>query len=183
MGAAMPPTRFAGLTPGQLAIYAWAIGGTVLILLQALYKLWPMAAGALEHGLEPIHIAFLPFWITFMAYTEGFRGFHQRFSPRAAVRADWLARHPSPLLVVFAPLMAMSLIYATRRRMLGSWILLAGIIVIVICVRQLPQPWRGVIDFGVVVGLSVGTASTAWFAIRTLAGRPPTIKADLPTRP
>ncbi len=182
MHRCMPPTRFAGLTPAQLAIFAWATGGTVLFLLQALYKLSPMAAGALEHGLGPIHIAFLPFWVAFMAYTEGYRGFHKRFSPRVAVRADWLARHPKPLLVLFAPLMAMGLIHATRRRMAGSWILLVGIILIVITVRQLPQPWRGVVDLGVLVGLTVGTASTTWFAIRTLAGRPPAIRAELPTR-
>lgn len=179
----MSSTRFAGLTLPQLAVFAWAIGGTVFLLVQALYKLWPMAAEALALGLDPIHWVAVPLWMAFMAYTEGYRGFWQRFSPRAAVRAEWLARHPSPLLVLLAPLVAMGMFHANRRRLIGSWLLLAGIVAIVIVVRQLPQPWRGVVDSGVLVGLSIGTVSTLWFAIRTLAGRPPAIAADLPTRP
>jgi hypothetical protein len=179
----MQPTRFAGLTPAQLAVFVWAIVGTVLILIQALIKLWPMASGAIEVGLQPIHWVALPIWVGFMAFTEGYKGFFQRFSPRAAVRADWLARHPTPILVIFAPLMAMGLIYSNRRRLIGSWMLLLGIVTIITIVRQFPQPWRGVVDAGVLVGLSIGTLSTLWFGIRTLAGRPPAIKADLPTRP
>ena len=179
----MQATRLAGMSLSQLAVFGWAIGGTLLLLVQALYKLWPMAAEALELGLEPIHWVCVPLWMGFMAYTEGYRGFWQRFSPRAAVRAEWLARHPTPLLVLLAPLMAMGMVHANRRRLIGSWLLLAGIVLIVVIVRQLPQPWRGVVDSGVLVGLSIGSLSVLWFAIRTLAGRPPVIPADLPTRP
>jgi hypothetical protein len=44
------------------------------------------------------------------------------------------------------------------------------------------QPWRGIVDAGVVVGLGIGTASIVWHAVRAMAGTPPPVGADLPDR-
>ena len=44
----------------------------------------------------------------------------------------------------------------------------AGIIVLVLLMRFLPQPWRGIIDAGVVMGLSWGLVALLVFSIQAL---------------
>jgi hypothetical protein len=46
----------------------------------------------------------------------------------------------------------------------------AGIIVLIILVRLLPQPWRGMVDAGVVVGLAWGMISLILFGLQALGG-------------
>ena len=58
---------------------------------------------------------------------------------------------------------------ATLRRQITSICVTCGIIVLVIIVKQLSQPWRGIIDAGVVVGLIWGVISFMvylWVAFR-----------------
>ncbi len=43
--------------------------------------------------------------------------------------------------------------------MVTSWAVTPGIAVVVFGVRHVPQPWRGIIDAGVVVGLLIGLLS------------------------
>jgi hypothetical protein len=62
----------------------------------------------------------------------------------------------------------MGYFHATRRRQITSWSLTLGIIALVIGVRYLVQPWRGIIDAGVVVGLAWGVVAVGWFAVRGL---------------
>lgn len=60
----------------------------------------------------------------------------------------------------------MGYFYATRRRKITSISVTIGIIVLVILVRLLPQPWRGIIDGGVVVGLAWGLISLFLFSVK-----------------
>lgn len=150
-----------------LAVGAARLGGVVV-------------EGLGRRPLSCLELAGLALWVPFMAYTEGYRGFHQAFSPRVAVRALELLERPRPLHVALAPLYCMALVHATRSRLARSWALLLGIVGLVALVRATPQPYRGIIDAGVVVGLTWGVASTAlWFA-RALAGRTLPVSADLP---
>jgi hypothetical protein len=57
----------------------------------------------------------------------------------------------------------MGYIYATRKRKIISIGLTLMIICFILIARILPQPWRGIIDAGVVVGLSIGIISIAYF--------------------
>lgn len=168
-------------TVGGRFITLWAIGGVLGLLLQAIVRLLPRALEPLRDGSldAPAVLAYIGA-IGFMGYGEGYRGFQQRFSPRAVVRALHLGAHPRPLLVVVAPLVAMGLIHATRRRLIGSWLLLLGIVGLIVMVSQLAQPWRGAIDAGVVVGLSWGGLVTAWMLVQALRGHPPDVDPELP---
>jgi hypothetical protein len=65
----------------------------------------------------------------------------------------------------------MGYIYATRRRQLTSFGVTTMVICFVLVARMLPQPWRGIIDAGVVVGLSMGIASIIYFLIIANRGR------------
>jgi hypothetical protein len=116
-----------------------------------------------------------------MAYFEGYRGFQLRFSPRAVVRAQTLGQAPWWCRLL-APLYCMGMVHATRRRLAGTWGMIAGIVMMVLLIRWLPQPWRGAVDAGVVVGLSWGVLSILDQTRRALLGQAAGIDPDLPVR-
>lgn len=161
-------------------IAAWGVFGVCALLGQALWRLTPIALDAIESGLTTLQWAVLGVWVVAMAHSEGYKGFHQRFSPRVVARAHALASEPRPLFVALAPLFCMSLFHASRRGLLVARCVLGGVIVLIVLVRMLDQPWRGIVDAGVVVGLGIGTASLLYFYIRSLTGKEPPIEPDLP---
>ena len=65
----------------------------------------------------------------------------------------------------------MGYFHAPRRRKIVSLTLTAGIFILVLVVHRIPQPWRGIIDAGVVAGLAWGLFSLLWFAVAGLAGK------------
>lgn len=155
---------------------SWGLGGFLLLMASAFRRLVPMSAGAFDHELGAVHYAALIVWLVFMIYSEAYKGFHRAFAPRFGARLKHLYDHPSPLLVAFAPLYAMCYIHATRKRRIVVFSLTTGIILLIILIKQLPQPWRGIIDVGVVAGLFLGTLSVIHFTIR--AFRDPAFSFD-----
>ncbi len=137
----------------------------MLLLVSAVYRLTPLAAEAFSSDFLWYHWASLALIALVMAYAEGYVGFQQRFSPRVAARAKYLREHPRAFLVLFAPFFCMGYFHATKRRKATSLSLTAGIIVLVLLVRLLPQPWRGIIDAGVVIGLAWGVISLLVFSV------------------
>ncbi len=167
-------------TSGGWLGWAWGTGGVLLILSSAVLRLAPVAWSALVSGLRWWQLGLFAASVGFMAYSEGYRGFQRGFSPRVVARALQLAENPRPLFVLMAPLYCMGFFHATRKRMLVSWCLTAAIVGMVIMVKGLPQPWRGIIDAGVVVGLVWGMVALVFFARLGLAGAPLPVPADLP---
>lgn len=158
----------------------WGIAGVLLILVEAIVRLMPLALDGADRADSVAEWATLGTWAAFNAYSEGYRGFHKNFSPRVVARAQHLHAHPRALHVVLAPLYCMGLIHATRRRLVTSWLLTLGIVGIVIAVRQLAQPWRGIIDAGVVVGLAIGVVSILYYVVRALTGAAMPVAPDTP---
>jgi len=175
-----PPALPVPTTPAGWAIWAWGVGGVSLVLLNPIVRLSAHPIEALSTGLTPLQWGVAAVWLVFMMYSEAYRGFHKQFAPRVVVRALALAQRPSPLPVVLAPFMCMGLLHANRKRKIVSWSLLTMIVILVLLVRQLPQPWRGIVDLGVVAGLASGLGSVWWFALGALRGAPPRVPADLP---
>jgi hypothetical protein len=159
----------------------WSVGGVIALLAQAVVRLLPRALEPLADGSLTVAagLAYLVAIIG-MAYSEGYRGFQQGFSPRVAVRVLHLATEPKPALVVFAPLYAMGLIHASHRRLIGSWVLLFAVVGLILLVKLLAQPWRGAVDAGVVVGLTWGAIATVVIFVRALRGSPPQVDPALP---
>lgn len=149
----------------------WASVGISLLLGQALVRLAPMAIQAINGGLKLWHWPILLVWVAIMAVSEGYRGFQQNFSPRFAARAQWLLHHPRPLAVALAPLFCMGFFGSTRKRKIVSTCLTLGVVALVVLVRMMPQPWRGIIDAGVVVGLGWGLVSLWACLFQTLVQR------------
>jgi GT2 family glycosyltransferase len=144
---------------------AWGIGGVLLLLIFAIFRLAPMALELVNSSMSQLHWLALAFSVIYMAYAEGYKGFHLGFAPRVVVRARYLADNPRALHVLLAPLFCMGYIYATRKRQIVSFALTVMIICFVLIARSMPQPWRGILDAGVVVGLSLGVLSIAYFLI------------------
>jgi hypothetical protein len=152
---------------GQLGI-VWGIVGIVALLSSAIYRLGQRAVAAYEGGLTPVQWTIAAFVCVGMAYAEGYRGFQMRFSPRTASRIRYLRDRPSVLRSLLAPLFAMGFFHADRRTKITAYVLTFGIVILVVLVHRLDQPWRGIIDAGVVVGLTWGLLSLAWSTFRIL---------------
>ncbi len=146
----------------------WGLAGVISLLGSAIYRLSPLAVEAFSYDFLWYHWFALVIIVFFMAYAEGYRAFQLAFSPRVAARARYLRDHPRIMHSILAPLFCMAYFHANRRRQITSISVTAGIIVLVILVRFLGQPWRGIIDGGVVVGLAWGLVSLAVFGYRAL---------------
>ena len=153
--------------PGYLGA-AWGIAGIAALLGYAVWRLAGVAADAWNHDFHVHHWLVLAAHVAFMAWSEGYRGFQQSFSPRLVARAKYLMAHPRPAHVLLAPLFCMGYFHTTRRRMISVYALTVFIVVLVVAVRWLPQPWRGIVDAGVVVGLTWGLISVGAFTLKAL---------------
>jgi hypothetical protein len=138
---------------------AWGVLGVAGILLFAVYRLTPYAIAAIAGGLTPLQWLVLAANTAFMAWSEGYRGFQCRFSPRVAARALHLLLHPTPLRALLAPVFCIGYFHASRRGMVAVWAGTLAIVGVVLLVQLLSQPWRGILDAGVVVGLTWGLVS------------------------
>lgn len=164
----------------HLAAMTWGVLWVLALLGNALYRLVPLALEPLQAGtLSGFQLGLYVGWAIIMAYSEGYRGFHKRFSPRVVARAYHLGQERKPLWLVLALPFCMSLFHTTRRQRIVSTVFLVAIVTVIIAVRQLSQPWRGIIDGGVVVGLGLGAASVLYFYALAVMGRVPT-EAALP---
>ena len=129
------------------------------MLVFAIVRLAPVALEAYETRLDMLHWIVAALVVVLMAYAEGYRGFQLRFSPRTAARVRYLRDRPGVLRSLLAPLFAMGFFQANRRTKTVAYAGTFGIVGLVLLVRVLGQPWRGIIDLGVVVGLTWGTVS------------------------
>lgn len=148
----------------------WGLLGMVALLGSAVLRLAPKVAEALASPLSTGQWAALAVWIAFMAFAEGYRGFQRGFSPRMAARARHLFAHPSALRVALAPFFCVGFFDAPRRRRAVAWGVTLGVALLVYLVRFVAQPWRGIIDAGVVVGLTWGLVSVLWYGARAFVG-------------
>jgi hypothetical protein len=166
-------------TPAQLLIFAWGVLGTIAVVGEAALRLLRFAYETLKtRDLGAQELAFLGGFLVFILYTEGYRGFQKRFSPRTVARAVHLAHHPRPLSVVLAPIYCMALFGAPRRRLVASWVLVAGIVGLILLVRLLPPLHRALVDLGVGCALVWGLTSMVVYSVLALRGRPMPVPAE-----
>jgi hypothetical protein len=180
-----PPSARRGLWVSAVSALAlgWGVIGLFVTLIEAMVRLLPLAIHPLKTGMSPLAWAAYLSFVAFNGYAEGYRGFQRAFSPRVAVRAALLVRELNWQRGLLAPLFLMGLVDATRRRLIANWTLVFGIICIVLLIRLAPQPWRGVVDAGVVVGLLWGTLSTLYFLMRAATGHLPEVDPEIAAAP
>jgi hypothetical protein len=169
------------LSASDILIATWGVGGVLLLLGQAIWRLGSRALEAFDYDLTIVQIVTTAVWIVFSVYAEGYRAFQLRFSPRVVARALYVARAGSPLQAAFAPAFCMSFFHATRRGKIVAWSTVVLVVCLVLIVSSLPQPWRGIIDAGVVLALLWGALAIVVFYTRALGtGIPPKVDPALP---
>lgn len=146
----------------------WGTLGVCALLGWAIYRLTPRAMEAINGGLNAWQWIVLVIWAFFMLVAEGYRGFQKKFSPRTAARIRYLRDHPDPLRAVLAPFFCMGYFHAKKKTRIVAICLTSGIVLLILLVSLSPQPWRGIIDFGVVLGLSYGLISLLAFTFQAL---------------
>jgi hypothetical protein len=159
----------------------WGVLGLTALLGWAVYRVYPFALEATHEPWRWYEMAFFIFWMVFMLYGEGYKGFQKGFSPRVVARAAHLSQNPVWWHVLLAPLYCMGYIHATRKRRIVALSVTTGIIVLIVAVHWLPQPWRGIVDMGVVSGLIYGIGAMWAYAIQALIGREINHPTDVPT--
>lgn len=147
---------------------SWALAGFLLLLSKAIVALSLVTWQALSYPLSPLHWLALLANVVFMAWSEGYKGFQQGFSPRFARRAKFLMHSGNIVERLLAPLYCMHFFNAPRRRMVVSYALLLMILAFIFMFSLIPQPWRGILDAGVVVGLVWGLLSTVYACAKIL---------------
>lgn len=156
------------------ALYLWAVLGITALLTQAVLRLSAVAWEALSSGeMTSLQYGVCGVWCLMNAYMEGYRGFQKKFVPRVLARAHHLALHPEPLPAILAPLYAMAFFRAALRARIAAWGVTCLVLIAITLVRSIAQPWRGIIDAGVVVGLTWGLIALVVGAIGRLAGQEP----------
>lgn len=137
----------------------WGLGGVITLLSMAIARLLSISITAFGFSLTWVHWSVLVASVVFMAYAEGYRTFQKTWAPRVVNRALELRENWSATRIALAPFYCMSFFDATRKRVLTAWITTACIVLLIVLMNRIAQPWRGLIDAGVVVGLSWGVAA------------------------
>ena len=164
----------------RIAGVIWGVGGIAGLLVYAALSLGRYTLEAIGGGLSPLEWLIFTGNALFMAWAEGYRGFQQRFSPRVAARALYLFQQPTPWRLGLAPLFCAGYFAATPRLARTIWIGTGLIVLAVILFNELQQPWRGILDGGVLVGLAWGTVSLVMAVGFAFRQRRAAIAAEVP---
>lgn len=161
------------------AAWLWGLGGIVALLVTSSVRLASIGWDSFNYDFTLWHWLVLVVHTLFMAHAEGYRGFQRSFTPRAVARAWHLRAHPTWSTAILAPLFCMGYFNASRRRLISAYALTAGIVILIVLFQYLAQPWRGILDVGVVVGLTWGTTSIVVLATRSWISGRATVSPEL----
>lgn len=158
----------------------WGVSGVSLIFGSALFRLYPHARELFGMGFGWVEWAALAAGLGFVGYAKGYGIFHRSFSPRFAARALYLKRNPTLVRILLAPLFCMGYFHATRKRKTVSLAMTSMVVGLILLVRKLDQPWRGIVDAGVLTGLGWGLVSIWLFTFRAFFGKGPDAPPETP---
>ena len=148
--------------------FIWGFVGVSLILLHGITCVYPYVVTLDFSKMFWYHYLSLIISIIFLGYAEGYKGFQLSFSPRAAQRLKLVFKNPSFVNVVLSPLFCMGFFGISKKRMKITYILTITIIFLIIIIERISEPWRGIIDTGVLVGLSWGLLSFWFFCLKPM---------------
>lgn len=135
-----------------------------MLLGYAVFRLTPPTIDAFSHQFTWVHWAALVLNTAVVVYVKGYRGFHRGFSPRVVARAGYITRHPTVVRVLAGPVYCMGYFHIVRKKQIVTIVMTAAMVGFILLVRTLSQPWRGIIDAGIVLALAWGFASILFFS-------------------
>lgn len=153
--------------PG-VAAPLWALVGVGALFANAALRLGMRGVSVMRGGLSPLEWAVLGVLTVVFVYGEGVRALQRVYIPRLVGRIRELRTERKLAYRLAAPLFAMALVGAPRRTMLRAWAGVGAIVLAVLLVRALPDPWRGIVDFAVAAALAWATLALAVAAPRAL---------------
>ena len=136
----------------------WALVGVCGLFGFAIFRLGRRGVEAMAGGLTPLQWLVLAALAAGFVAVEGIMALQRRWVPRLVGRARELRRGRPAAYRILAPLYGMSLIGAAPLRTVRSWALVGGIVVAVVLVGRMPEPWRGIVDVAVAAALAWGLA-------------------------
>lgn len=182
---ALLPSRDSALKPPHRPANwrtAWGVLGVMALLSSGVWRVFP-------HALEPVitpgglnlfqgvlYVA----CILFNAWTEGYKAFQKMIAPRVLVRAQWLTDHPDRVHPLLIPVFVGGFFAMQKRALIVRYVFLVLIIGVIVGMKFMPQPWRGIIDAGVVVGLGWGVVAMGVGLIQLFRGVVPDADPQLP---
>ena len=158
----------------------WGTLGVTFLVGKSCQSLFSRAQEALQSELSTYHWVTLVFYSLFMLYFEGYRGFQKKFSPRTAARVRYLYLNPQPLHVLLAPFFCMGYFHAKKKAQIAAIAVSLLILCVIFLMQSCPQPWRGIIDVGVILGLSYGLISFGCFLVKVFTKKNHGISPEVP---
>ncbi len=149
----------------------WGIIGITFSLGKAIHRMSIIVMDELFTQLSLVEWGALIGYCFFMIYFEGYKGFQKKYSPRTAARVKYLYDQPNLLRGLLAPLFCMGYFHANRKTKIKAYVLTIGITLLVMLVKHCPPPWRGIIDLGVILGLSWGLIAFWIYSYQALFGK------------
>ncbi|MCY4641711.1 MAG: hypothetical protein OXC41_03300 [Gammaproteobacteria bacterium] len=147
----------------------WSLAGLLLLLGFAIWRLSLYTIESLHMPMNWMHWTVFIGFTVFMAHSEGYKGFQKKFSPRFAARTKYLLANSTVTQCIFAPLFSMGFFHAPKKRIVASICLTIMIVVFIFLFQYIPQPWKGLLDAGVVIGLIWGMISTILFCTKAFS--------------
>ncbi len=144
----------------------WGLLGVTALLGWAIYRLGLIGLEGLAVAWDPLHWAVFALWLAVTAVGKGHFALRRGWSPRIAARVRHLHDHPAVIRTLLAPLFCLGFFHAPRKRIIISTVMVIVMIGLVIAVQGLVQPWRGIVDLGVAVGLAWGLVSLWQFTLQ-----------------
>ena len=147
----------------------WGVGGILLLLGFAVFKVSPPAIELLSLQLQWYHWIFLILNTSLVLYYKGHRALQKAFIPRVAARARFLSDNPTLHRTILAPLFCMGYFYIARRKQIVTIALTCFMIGVIMLVRLLDQPWRGIVDLGVGSALAWAFISLIFYTMKAFS--------------
>jgi hypothetical protein len=146
----------------------WGMAGVLLLVGFAILRIAPPAVDVFSFQLAWYHWLALLASVAVAGYFKGYRAFQRSFSPRVAARAKYIRENPTPIRVLLAPLFCMGYFDIVRRKQVVTYLMTLLMVGLIMLVRLLEQPWRGVVDAGILLGLSWGFISMLAYGFQAL---------------
>ncbi len=158
----------------------WGIVGLSILLGTALFRIYPHVRMLSGLSFEWFHWVALISSVGFVGFFKGLRAFHQKFSPRCVARALYLKNNPTFWRGLLAPFFCIGYFHAPRKRVVSAFLLTLLMVLLVEAIGKLGQPWRGIIDAGVLFGLGWGLISIWICAIQAFSGKDFRVSPEVP---
>lgn len=157
----------------------WGIGGIFINLSWAVLRVFPYTLPAFNMPLKWYHWVVMVLFALQMLYSEAYKGFHLKFCPRVTARMKYLQAHPNWKDVLLAPIFCIGYYNASKRTKIVAYGIFVFVFLIIRLMQYIPQPWRGVFDVGVILGLGGGILSLLYYTIWAFSKKPFPFNADV----